>query len=57
MSVRISLALEAREMFLSLNIVFSLERGAVVWAILESIFGLNPSLEMTDPRYETFHLF
>ena len=51
MSVRISLALGAREMFLSLHICFSLERAAVVWAILESVSGLDPSLEMIDPRY------
>ena len=35
MSIRINLALEASEMFLSLHMVFSLERAAVVWAILE----------------------
>ena len=51
MSVRISLALEAREMFLSLHIVSSLERAAVVWATLENISGLDPALEMTNPRY------
>ena len=33
MSVRISLTLEASEMLLSLHIIFSLERAAVVWAI------------------------
>ena len=51
MSVRISLALEAREMFLSLHKGFSLERANVVWAILESISGLDSSSAMTDPRY------
>ena len=48
MSARISLALEAREMFLSLDMGFSLERTAVVWAIVESISGLDASLEVTD---------
>ena len=36
MNVRISLTLEASEMFLSLHVIFSLERAADVWAILES---------------------
>ena len=51
MSVRISLTLEASEMFLSLHMIFSLERAAVVWAILERISGFDPSLEMIAPRY------
>ena len=46
MSVRINLTLEASEMFLSLHMIFSLERAAVVWAILERISGFDPSLEM-----------
>ena len=50
MSVRISLTLEASEMFLSLHMIFSLERAAVVWAILERILGFDPSLEMITPR-------
>ena len=54
MSVRISLTLEASEMFLSLHMIFSLERAAVVWAILERISGFDPSLEMTVPRYLKF---
>ena len=54
MSVRISLTLEASEMFLSLQMIFSLERAAVVWAILERISGFDPSLEMIAPRYLTF---
>ena len=54
MSVRISLTLEASEMFLSLHMIFSLERAAVVWAILERISGFDPSLEMTAPRYLKF---
>ena len=54
MSVRISLTIEASEMFLSLHMIFSLERSAVVWAILESISGFDPSLEMIAPRYLKF---
>ena len=46
MSVRINLTLEASEMFLPLHMIFSLERAAVVWAILERISGFDPSLEM-----------
>ena len=49
MSVRISLTLEASEMFLSLHMIFSLERAAVVWAILERISGFDLSLEMIAP--------
>ena len=51
MSVCISLTLEASDMFLSLHMIFSLERAAVVWAILERISGFDPSLEITAPRY------
>ena len=54
MSVRISLTLEASEMFLSLHMIFSLERAVVVWAILERISGFDPSLEMIAPRYLKF---
>ena len=54
MNVRISLTLEASEMFLSLHMIFSLERAAVVWAILERISGFDPSLEMIAPRYLKF---
>ena len=54
MSVRISLTLEASEMFLSRHMIFSLERAAVVWAILERISGFDPSLEMIAPRYLKF---
>ena len=50
-SVRISLTLEASEMFLSLHMIFSLERASVVWAILERISDFDPSLEMIAPRY------
>ena len=42
MSVRISLTLEAREVFLSFHMIISLERAAVVWAILERISGFDP---------------
>ena len=53
-SVRISLILDASEMFLSLHMMFSLERAAVVWAILERISDFDPSLEMIVPRYLKF---
>ena len=52
MSVCINLTLKANEMFLSLHMTFSLERAAVVWAILERIS--DPSLEMIAPRYLKF---
>ena len=54
MSVRISLTLEASEMFLSLLMITSLERAAVVWVILERISGFDPSLEMIAPKYLKF---
>ena len=54
MSVHISLTLEASEMVLSLNMIFSLERAAVVWAIQERISCFQPSLEMIAPRYLKF---
>ena len=54
MNVRISLTLEASEMFLSLYMIVSLERAAVVWAILERISGFDLSLEMIAPRYLKF---
>ena len=54
MIVHISLTLEASEMFLSLHMIFSLEKAAVVWAILERISGFDPSLEMIAPRYLKF---
>ena len=41
-------------MFLSLHMIFSLERAAVVWAILERISGFDPSLEMIAPSYLKF---
>ena len=54
MSVRISLTLEASEMFLSPHMIFSLERAVNVLAILERISGVVPSLEMIAPRYLKF---
>ena len=54
MSVRISLSLEARETFLSHHMIFSLERPAVFWAILERNSGFDPSLEIIVPRYLQF---
>ena len=54
MSVRISLTLDASEMFLSFHMIFSLERAAVVWAVLERISGFDPSLEMIAPKYLKF---
>ena len=54
MSVRISLTLEASEMFLSLHMIFSLEKAAIFWAILERISGFDPSLEVIAPRYLKF---
>ena len=37
-------------MFLSLHMIFSLERAAVVWAFQERISGFDPSLEMIAPK-------
>ena len=54
MNVRISLTLEASEMFLSLHLVFSLKRAAVFWAIMERISGFDLSFEMADPGYLKF---
>ena len=50
----ISLTFETSEMFLTLHTILSLERAAVVWAILERILGFDPSLEMIAPRYLKF---
>ena len=54
LSVRINVTLEVREIFLSFHMILSLVRAAVVWTIVESISGLEPSLEMTDPKYLKF---
>ena len=43
-------------MFVFLHMI-SLERAAVVWAILERILGFDPSLEMIAPRYLSSPLF
>ena len=48
------LTLEGSEIFLSLAIIFSLEKAAVVWAILERISGFDPSLEMIVPMFLKF---
>ena len=55
MSVCISLTLEASKMYFSLHMTFSLERAAVVWAILERISGFDPSLDVSAPRYLKFY--
>ena len=47
----ISRILELREILLSFQTGFSLVSAAVVCAILESIFGLEPSSVITEPRY------
>ena len=54
MTVRISLTLEASEMFLSFHMIFSLERAAVVWSILERISGFDPSLSALTCRFSSF---
>ena len=54
MSVPISLTLEASKMVLSLHMIFSLERAAAGWAIIERISGFDPWLEMIAPRYLKF---
>ena len=41
-------------MFLSFHKTSSLERAAVVWAILERISGFDPSLEMIAQMYKFF---
>ena len=48
---RISLILELMAMFLSFQMTFSLVSAAVVWAILESTSGLDPSSCTIAPRY------
>ena len=46
----ISRILELREILLSIQTGFSLVNAAVVFAILESILGLKPSSDATEPR-------
>ena len=48
---RICLALELREILLSIQTTFSLVNAAVVCAILQSNSGLEPSSVITEPRY------
>ena len=55
-SLGITLTLEASDMFLSLHMIFSLERAAVVWTILERISGFDSSLEIIAPRYLKFSI-
>ena len=47
----ISLILELMVMFLSFQTTFSLVIAAVVWAILDSTSGLDPSSDTIAPRY------
>ena len=47
----ISRILELREILLPIQTVFSLINAAVVYAVLESISGLDPSSVLTEPRY------
>ena len=48
---RISLTLELMSMFLSFQMTFSLVTAAVVWVILDSTSGLDPSSDTIAPRY------
>ena len=48
---RISRILELREVLLSIQIGFSLVNVAVACAILQSNSGLEPSSDITEPRY------
>ena len=48
---RISLTLELMVMFLSFQMTFSLVTAAVVWTILDSTSGLDPSSHPIAPRY------
>ena len=43
--------LELMAMFLSFQMTFSLVTAAVVWAILDSTSGLDPSSDTTAPKY------
>ena len=49
--VRINLIFDAREVFLSRQIVFSFASAAVVCAILASTSGLDPSSVTMAPKY------
>ena len=48
---RISRILELREILLSVQTGLSLINAAVVFAVLESISGLEPSSVITEPSY------
>ena len=48
---RISCILELRETFLSFQTSFDLVNTAVVCAVLESISGMEPSSDTTEPSY------
>ena len=48
---RISRILELREILLSFQIAFNLVNAAVVFAILDSISGLETSSDTTEPRH------
>ena len=48
---RISRILELREILLSFQTDFNLVNAAVVYAILESISGVEPSSVITEPRH------
>ena len=48
---RVSRSWELREILLSFQTSFSLVHAAVVFAILESISGLEPSSVINQPRY------
>ena len=52
---RISLILKMREMLLLFQTDFNRVNAAVVCTILESISGMGPSSDTTEPRY--FDLF
>ena len=52
----ISRVLELREMLLSFQTGFNLVNAAVVYAVLESISGLETSSDTTVPRYLSFRL-
>ena len=48
---RMSRISEQREMLLSFQTCFNLVEAAVIYAILESISGLEPFSDTTEPRY------
>ena len=51
---RSSVILELIVMFLLFQMGLSLVRAAVVWAILDSISGFDPSSEIIEPRHLNF---